>query len=281
MVYTLPLPTATSYAPLSYTWTSGHSTTTWTATYQIVGFSSDYFDYANNALNTSSSLVKAITGCMSPISAPGSGTGGLVGASSGGITYYASAIYAAQAALLAEQTANPGTKNAIIVVSDGQSNVVTGTHDFPSQGGSTLATGSSGYTNLTGTGLYPDNHDECQQAIKAANDASAAGTRVYSVAYGSEASGCTGSGGTDNALLSSSIYKASLNVAMTSLSQITPCVAMENTASSLTYFYSDYNQSGSGSTCQDNSHPVVKLADIFKAIASDFTKPKLLPNNAQ
>ena len=34
---------------------------------------------------------------------------------------------------------------------------------------------------------------------------------------------------------------------------------MENIASSLDNFYSDYNQSGSGSTCQDSSHTVTSL----------------------
>ena len=40
------------------------------------------------------------------------------------------------------------------------------------------------------------------------------------------------------------------------ISQLTPCMTMENIASSLNNFYSDYNQSGSGSTCQDSSHTV-------------------------
>jgi hypothetical protein len=55
---------------------------------------------------------------------------------------------------------------------------------------------------------------------------------------------------------------------------------MENIASSLNNFYSDYNQSGSGSTCQDASHTVSSLQAIFQAIASTFTTPRLLPNNA-
>jgi hypothetical protein len=55
---------------------------------------------------------------------------------------------------------------------------------------------------------------------------------------------------------------------------------MENIASSLDNFYSDYNQSGSGSSCQDASHTVTSLQDIFLAIASAFTTPRLLPNNA-
>jgi hypothetical protein len=64
------------------------------------------------------------------------------------------------------------------------------------------------------------------------------------------------------------------------LSTLTPCVTMENIASSLNNFYSDYNQSGSGSTCQDASHTVTSLADIFLAIAANFTQPRLIPNTA-
>jgi hypothetical protein len=55
---------------------------------------------------------------------------------------------------------------------------------------------------------------------------------------------------------------------------------MENIASSLGNFYSDYNQSGSGSTCQDASHTVTSLSDIFLSIASSFTQPRLIPNDA-
>ncbi len=55
---------------------------------------------------------------------------------------------------------------------------------------------------------------------------------------------------------------------------------MENIASSLNNFYSDYNQSGSGSTCQDSSHTVTSLTDIFLAIVSHFQQPRLIPNSA-
>ena len=100
---------------------------------------------------------------------------------------------------------------------------------------------------------------------------------MYSVAYGSEDSGCNSGwsvGATDTTLV------ATGKNATFTLSQLTPCVTMENLASSMSYFYSDYNQSGSGSTCQDASHTVSSMNDIFKAIAATFTMPRLLPNNA-
>ncbi len=289
-IYTLPLTTATSYSPIEYQEPNPapHSSgnVNFTGTYEVTpintgdgdanGFVSDYYDPTqSNGLSTSSSIVKAITKCMKPISQAGSGTGGLNGASSGGITYYASILYAAQQALTAEKALNTGTNNAIIFLSDGQANVVAATNDFAISP-FTAVPSTAGLNTLTGTGYYPDSNDECQQAIIAAQAATTAGTQVYSVAYGSEQTGCySGSGNTDHYSLI-----ATGKVAPFTLAQLTPCVTMENIASSLNNFYSDYNQSGSGSTCQDASHTVTSLADIFLSIASSFTQPRLIPNSA-
>jgi Flp pilus assembly protein TadG len=300
MLYTLPLTTNTSYSPLSYTESSGGGyggggggSTTWTATYQIVPFSSDYYSpTASNHLNTSSVLVSAVAGCMTPIQQPNNATGGMQGSPSttnGGVTYEAPSIYAAQAALLAEQAANPGTQNAIILLSDGQSNMGADSDDFPSEQNATLASGSSGYASPTGTGLYPDVTDECQQSIMAAQAAAAAGTRVYAVSYGAETYGCSytvgsnpskgiGSYGTDNTTVATGT-----NASFTAAT-ITPCITMENVASNLKYFYSDYNQSDAGTgpdrNCIDSSHPVTTLSDILLSVVSDFLRPRLLPSNA-
>lgn len=290
-IYALPPTTATSYTAIEYEEASNHSNT-FTSTYEVTlgasdadanGFVSDYYDPTQSKnLNTSSSIVKAITKCMKPISAAGSGTGGLNGANGGGgITYYASVIYAAQSALSAEQTLNAGTNNALIFLSDGQANLVAATADFPTPSTTWTAVTTGALTSLTGNGSYPDTTDECQQAIVAAQKAAAAGTNVYSVAYGSEQTGCystnASTGNTDTSLFSP--FPRSLNQSF-SISQLTPCITMENIASSLGNFYSDYNQSGSGSTCQDSSHTVTSLSDIFLSIASSFTKPRLLPNSA-
>jgi Flp pilus assembly protein TadG len=291
MAYTLPSATNSSYTPLSYAESNGQgSTTTWSATYQIVPFSSDYWSStASNHLNPSSALVNTISGCMSPISQGNNATGGLNGApgnTNGGVTYSASPIYAAQAAMIAEQKTYPGTQNAIIVLSDGQDNMPAGADDFPSEQNATLASGT-GYSAPTGTGLYPDINDECQQAILAAQAATAAGTRVYAVSYGSESEGCSytvgtkgtsGSYGTDNTTVATGA-----NATFTAAT-ITPCVSMENIASSLQYFYSDYNQTDAGTgvdkNCIDNAHSVSDLKDILLAVGADFTRPRLLPSNA-
>jgi hypothetical protein len=284
-IYTLPLTTATSYTPIEY-WQNSNHNNTFTGTYEVTygasdadanGFVSDYYNVsASNGLNTSSSIVKAITTCMQPISQAGSGTGGLNAANTtGGITYYASILYAAQSALVAEQRLNPGTNNAIIFLSDGQANLVAATADLPTSTTYTAVPSTAGLNTLTGTGYYPDTKDECQQAIIAAQAATTAGTQVYSVAYGSEQTGCySGDGNTDTTLIATG-----KNAAFT-VSQLTPCVTMENIASSLNNFYSDYNQSGSGSTCQDSSHTVSSLSAIFMSIASSFTQPRLIPNTA-
>jgi Flp pilus assembly protein TadG len=273
--YTLPVSNGTSYGPITYS-QSSPTPASWTATYQIVGFSSDYYSpSSSNGLNTGSPLVKAVTGCMQPIVSPGTGTGGLNGASSGGITYFAGALYAAQAALEQEQQQYPQSQNAIIFLSDGQANLYAKTGDFPT---AYTVNPSLGLSALTGTGSYPDATDECQQAIAAAQAAAQAGTRVYGIAYGSEQSGCTSaSGGTDSAIV---INSSSLNAPLPSLNALTPCVTIEDIASAESYFYSDYNQSGSGSTCQSQSHQITQLSDIFGDILTSLTKAILVPNTA-
>ena len=65
-----------------------------------------------------------------------------------------------------------------------------------------------------------------------------------------------------------------------SLSGLNPCVEMVDIASSLATFYSDYKQGGSTGGCVDGSHSTVSLSDIFQSIATNFTTPRLVPNNA-
>lgn len=249
--YTFPSPSASSYTPITYTPTHG---TGWTATYQVLlggtgntdayGYLSDYYSSSSsNHLNSTSEIVEAVTKCMKN---PG-----------GENTYLAGAIYSAQASLIAEQKLNPNSKNALILLSDGE----------PQAASSKMDPG----VTLTTTGLYPDANDECQQAIKAANDAAAAGTRVYAVAYGSTSS----SGCNDSRILSGVTYNAPLNVALTS---INPCITMEDIASSLAYFYAD--SSSSSSSCTDNAHSTASLEDIYLSIAASITNPQLLPPNA-
>jgi Flp pilus assembly protein TadG len=339
-VYTLPKETATSYGPLTYT----QGAKTWTASYEFTygasdadanGFVADWSlpsSKTTGGLNPASSLVQAVgynqgahAGCM-PLSPGGLDMNGATGnpgptvlvnhANVGqGITYYASVIYAAQSALIAEQnlydTPNQTSKNAIIFLSDGQANLQwiympQGTITSPpadTKQSSTIAA-NLGYSNLKSTplytaygasylsspnkevngaisGVYPDFMDECQQAIVAGQKAALAGTRVYAVAYGSEQTGC-GSGPVDNHNDVTTVVLASPpNVAWSGVTSLTPCLTMENIASSIDYFYSDYNQSGSGkdSSCV-SPYAVTELNNIYLAIAASMQEPKLLPNNA-
>lgn len=293
--YTFPLttPAAPSYSPITYQTTNGNQTQTWAATYQVVDWDSSYYDpsaTATDGLNPNDNLVKVIGNSGTSTTVGNKGCLPNVGGES---TYYAGVIYAAQAALAQEQANFPGSKNAMILLSDGQANA--GQSKFP-QATSTVTstfgtsttlnglsvTNSNGSYNLTGGafGIYPDYHDECQQAIMAAHAATLAGTTIYAVAYGSEDTGCTGSSGTDTTLVATGTYNVPV-----SLSTLTPCITMEDIASSIatnsSTFYSDYLQSGgSGTTCQDASHSVSSLQGIFQAISATFTYPRLLPNNA-
>jgi hypothetical protein len=160
-------------------------------------------------------------------------------------TYYAGVLYAAQASLVAEQAANPGSQNVLIILSDGNATA-------PQSNGNMTGMPSP----ATNNGTYPSYKNECAQAVTAANYITSIGTKVYSVAYGSETSGCT-----------------------TDTSRITPCQTMTQIASAPQYFYSDYQQTGSGSTCVSASNPNdTSIAQIFANIRTNFSQARLIPN---
>ena len=102
-------------------------------------------------------------------------------------------------------------------------------------------------------GIYPDFHEDCQQAIMAAQYAKSQGTRFYAVAYGSEKNGCVTDDGTVGT--AKVVITGTLNVPITSASQVIPCVVMENLASqganstSPWYFYTDGSSTANGCTC--------------------------------
>ena len=102
---------------------------------------------------------------------------------------------------------------------------------------------------------YPSTQ-QCHQAVTEAQ-AAAAGTIVYTVAYGAESSGCS----TDTN------------------PSITPCQTMQNMASSSQNFYSDYTAKGGTNSCVSASHPTNNLNEIFKEI-SQGPVARLIPNNA-
>ena len=235
--YTFPSATATTLTTMGYK--SG--STTYQMTYQVVDFSSDYrtSDTASS-LNTSSNLTIVVggkSGCTGMTNPGGDGT------------YYAGALYQAQGALLAEQAANPGSENVIVLLSDGDA----------TSSQSQMATGTTSTTVATSGGTYPSWVNECGQAITAAKAIAAAGTRIYSVAYGASSSGCT----TDT----SGTYKG-----------YTPCQTMQAIASSPAYFFSDSIASQNSGQCVSASQPTTTLTSIFPLILSQLAHSRLIPD---
>jgi Putative Flp pilus-assembly TadE/G-like/von Willebrand factor type A domain len=129
--------------------------------YQAVALSSDYRpSVANPALNWTSNLVESVDwGQCSGSKYPGGNYYGLKDIGGQG-SYLAGAITEAQHLL--DQNARPGATNAIIVESDGQ---------------------------LTKPKTFTDNNP-CNSAIQAATQAKAAGTTIYSIAYGDDGTKC-------------------------------------------------------------------------------------------
>ncbi len=196
-------------------------------TYQIVPFSSDYRSSdSSTALTQTSNVVAAAggkTNCTGMYAKGGAGT------------YYAGVVYAAQAQLVASSVA--GTQNVMIILSDGDAS-------------------STNMTSTNTKGTYPSSVDQCQQAITAAAAATAAGTRVYTVAYGATSSGCS----TDKGAL-------------------TPCQTMQQMASAAQYFFSDYTASQGGGACVSAAQSTSNLNQIFTQIAGDMTVARLIPDN--
>lgn len=217
-----------------------------TSTYQIVGFSSDYRGSdTTTTLSASSDLVAAVggkAGCTGLQAIGGDGT------------YYAQAIYQAEAYLLAEQAGNPGSRNVLILLSDGDAN---STCNSSSKGVCTSGPMTGAFTVAT---VYPSVLDQCHQAIAAAQTAWQAGITIYAVNFGAEASGCS----TDTPVIS-------------------PCQTMLQMAtyppgSTSTTYFSDDPATGTDPTCVAAARPTSSLNQIFQAIAGDLTVARLIPN---
>jgi Flp pilus assembly protein TadG len=205
-------------------------TTAANAVYQIISSSTDYRTSASSpSLNSSSNLTKAV-------SIPGVAGSSCSGLSAvGGVaTYYASVITAAQTALTASHQA--GQQNVIVFVSDGDAN----------------AAATNVGNGLLSLVLNLAALNQCHQGIAAAQAATAAGTWVYSVAYGASTS------------TSSSCS--------TDTPGISACAALQQIASVSSKFYSD-NPSGCVSV-----NTISALSSIFRNIAISLLNAMLIPN---
>jgi len=240
-------------------------------TYQITAFVNNY-----KSTDTSTSLNQ---GAGLVIAAGDSGKSNCPGlqAPGGEGTYYAQVIYQAQALLATQQADNPGSKNAIILLSDGNAtacasnaNTAAGACDTKSQivaqegtlnGTGTKTSNAAGYENTA----YPSALGECGQAVLAAQAAAAAGTTVYTIGYGAETSG---------GCMTDATYSATVSTVWKPGDQ--PCQALAAMASAQVNFYSDDGQ-GCEATAPSNQS-ITKLTAIFRAITDNLTVPRLLPN---
>jgi hypothetical protein len=234
-------------------------------TYQVTGYSSNYAtkdptsqsnNGANNTnLSTSSLLVDATGGK--------SGCNGMQ-AVGGASTYFAGVIYQAQSDLATQYTnrlkAGQQTQNVMIILSDGDAEAST--TDLPG-------------TYSTSAVTYPSYFNECQQAVSAAQAATAAGTIVYTVAYGTQSSGCS----TD--ATGYSVTVSGKKYTNPSASNLSPCQTMENMASTSAQFYSDYDAGGNGGSndtnCAGASGSDTSMNDIFAFIAGNLSAARLIP----
>ncbi|WP_109487645.1 vWA domain-containing protein [Occallatibacter savannae] len=233
------------YTPVrGATWSAPSGTS---ATYQVTSYLSDWSSTGkqNGALNTSSSLgiasgASTASNCKG-LQAPG-----------GDGTYYAGAIYAAQSSLMAAQAANPGSQNALVILSDGDAQStkinVTGTVQKAGTGTPALSVD------------YPSSSNQCQQAIDAARFASSQGTTVYTIAYGASNAGC-------------SQDKSG------PLAGISPCSALQKMATAPGNFFSDANASQNKGQCTSAQNPNLSLDQIFKAVGTSLSFSRLVPNS--
>jgi hypothetical protein len=210
---------ATQYSPTSHPCPAMPSSTPYYTTnikYQIGTTLNATYNTGSGTLNDSSPLVQAIGDATAapPLT-------GCVTVNSGQSSYAAEVLTKAQAAL----PVVAGTKNVIIFLSDGDYNA--------------NATQLSNHSTSK----------QCDQAIAAAQAATAAGTTVYAVAYGAPTSGCSSQGDTHN-----------------------PCTTMQAIASDSTKFYS------TDSSCKITGSPntIGSLPSQFQGIAASLTKPRLV-----
>jgi hypothetical protein len=306
-------PAIGSAAPVSYYFAqSNGSGGTQTYTYQVSsevtntlgdanGFMSNYAG-SNNGLSTASDLVLALggkSGCSSMQAPYIDGT------------YYASAIYQAQAALTAEGTAFPASQNVMIILGDGDSNVsssyVTSYNAAVTTAGQTNGQVPSS-SPAASTNYYPALTNDCGQAILAAAYAKSLNTTVYTVSYGASITSDTGSssqytgsgktkalnpnynpnygssGGCSTDTTGIPLKTNGPNNTSTGLTGssefITPCQTLQDMASNPATFYSDYQKSDASTSCVGTSTSSFSdLATIFKAIAGNLGTARLVPNS--
>ncbi len=243
-------------------------------TYQVVGFKNNYKTTdAATTLNQAAPIV---------VAAGGSGQSNCTGikAPGGEATYYAQVIYAAQTALTAQQASNPGSQNAIILLTDGDATACASNANTTNGACSSASNLVASEGTLNGTGThssnpsgyqsyaYPSALGECGQAVLAAQAAANLGTTVYTIGYGTVTSG---------GCLSDKTYSASVSTGGGSWGPgKQPCQAIAAMASTTSNFYSD-DAHGCEATAPSNQN-LTKLTAIFRAIVDNMGEPRLIPS---
>lgn len=264
VAYSVPSTTSTTYAP------SG-SNPTYEVTFgagsppSTTGFLDSYSatNGYNGGLATTSPLGIALG------QDKGTNCTGMQTTTQGEGTYLAGAVYAAMGALIAAQKANPGSQNALIVLSDGDA--PGNNKGINGQSAFTDTTGKAVTMNNTGSsvGTYPSQYDECAQAVTAAKTATAAGINVYTVAYNAPTSG-----GCANDVYSKTISPTT--GANPNGTGIQPCTELQNMASTSADFYSDAT-TANGGACTSSANPNLTLNQVFTNIPLNFTRARLIP----
>lgn len=271
------------------------------------GFVSDFKTAdAMTTLNTASDIVLAIGGKTScnGVAAPG-----------GDGTFYAGAIYAATAALAAEQAVN-NVPNVIILVSDGDASSTSTNSNLSLscvEGTTNCAPTSCG----TSTNCTPTTGSVANTTWSCSKSGSTTTCKNSSVNKMGSAATCTNSTKTTCSSLGlavgaypsiwnqcqqavtaaqyavssgivSRVYAVAYGSETTGCSQdstatgssyTTPCATMAGIASSPNYFYNDPDQSGSGLANCSGSVESGNINDIFEYIAADLSRARLIPNS--
>jgi len=254
--------------------------------YEIIPFNDGY---KSNGSGSNTSLVGSSALAMA-VGYSGSGCNGL-SAPGGQGTYYAQVINMAQEALVTQQTANPLSKNVMIILSDGDATASAGSGQLVADNNPSCTNVKTNGSCLNGTGTsttnpevggtgsgcsgyqcpaYPSAMGMCGQAVWAAQQATAAGTIVYTIGFGSETSGCN----------------SDQNYTLTGLSNgaeswpggpnaRTPCNAIAAMASNANTFFSDVSQGCQPVNGVNGNYK--SLAQIFQAVVSSLTSPRLVP----
>jgi Flp pilus assembly protein TadG len=193
----------------------------------------------------------------------------------GGVkTFFADVITAAQTVL--QTNGRSGVQKAIILLSDGDANAPQSiTYDEVDAGGNPVylkdkdghyvldRNGKKQQAKMdvanmpTGTTLGTVSN-QCHNAITAARSAAAAGTWVYSIAYGASTS-ATSSCSTDSP-------------------RISACDTMRQIASDSNKFFAD---KVGGSSCASQARSTSELVNIFQNIGTDMTSARLISDDTK